>query len=84
MTDILVIGSVNLDLSAAVARLPSPGETVTKEQLSQRVLGRRHLPYDRSIDTHISNVRGKLARAGVSSPSPRALIASSRTGSPPR
>ncbi len=47
----------------------SPGETVTKEQLSQRVLGRRHLPYDRSIDTHVSNVRGKLARAGVSSPS---------------
>ena len=47
----------------------SPGETVTKEQLSRQALGRRHLPYDRSIDTHISNVRGKLSRANVVSPS---------------
>ena len=29
MTEILVIGSVNLDLSASVSRLPAPGETVT-------------------------------------------------------
>jgi two-component system response regulator CpxR len=47
----------------------APGEVVPKEQLSQQVLGRRHMPYDRSLDTHISNVRGKLARAGVDSPS---------------
>ena len=33
MTDILVIGSVNLDLSAAVPRLPQPGETVTGAEL---------------------------------------------------
>ena len=46
-----------------------PGAVVSKEQLSQQVLGRRHLPYDRSIDTHISNVRGKLAAAGVDNPS---------------
>ena len=47
----------------------SPGETVDKERLSRKALGRKHLPYDRSIDTHISNVRGKLAAAGVESPS---------------
>ena len=47
----------------------SPTEVVTKEQLSQRALGRRNLPYDRSIDTHISNVRRKLSDAGVTSPS---------------
>ena len=47
----------------------APGETVTKEQLAREALGRRHMPYDRSIDTHISNVRGKLAAAGVVSPS---------------
>lgn len=46
----------------------SPGETVTKERLSREALGRRHMPYDRSIDTHISNVRGKLMTAGVASP----------------
>jgi len=44
--------------------LEAPGEVVSKEQMSERALGRRLLPYDRSIDTHISNLRGKLERAG--------------------
>lgn len=44
--------------------LGTPGNVVSKEQLSERALGRRLLPYDRSIDTHISNLRGKLERAG--------------------
>lgn len=35
MTDILVIGSVNLDLSAHVPRLPAPGETVTGATLQR-------------------------------------------------
>ncbi len=46
----------------------SPGATVSKEDLSLNALGRRHMPYDRSIDTHVSNIRGKLARAGVRNP----------------
>ena len=49
----------------------TPSEVVSKEQLSQRALGRRNLPYDRSIDTHISNLRRKLADAGVTNPSIR-------------
>ncbi len=44
--------------------LETPGEVVSRENLSQRALGRRLLPYDRSVDTHISNLRGKLERAG--------------------
>jgi two-component system response regulator CpxR len=44
--------------------LLEPGQVVSKEQLCERALGRRLLPYDRSIDTHISNLRGKLERAG--------------------
>jgi two-component system response regulator CpxR len=44
--------------------LETPGEVVNKERLSERALGRRLLPYDRSVDTHISNLRGKLERAG--------------------
>jgi len=44
--------------------LEVPGQVVSKEQLSERALGRRLLPYDRSIDTHISNLRGKLEKAG--------------------
>lgn len=35
MPSIVVIGSVNLDLVATVARLPSPGETVTGAELSR-------------------------------------------------
>lgn len=42
--------------------LETPGQVVGKERLSERALGRRLLPYDRSIDTHISNLRGKLER----------------------
>ena len=45
--------------------IETPGTVVTKEQLSERALGRRLMPYDRSIDTHISNLRGKLVDAGV-------------------
>lgn len=35
MIDIVVIGSVNLDLSASVSRLPAAGETVTGAKLSR-------------------------------------------------
>lgn len=35
MKDILVIGSVNLDMSASVSRLPAPGETVTGAALER-------------------------------------------------
>ena len=35
MVDIVVVGSVNLDLSATVARLPEPGETITGATLSR-------------------------------------------------
>ncbi len=47
----------------------SPGEVIDKDALSRQALGRRHLPYDRSLDTHISNVRRKLAKAGIENPS---------------
>ena len=35
MTNILVVGSVNLDMSASVSRLPAPGETVTGATLER-------------------------------------------------
>ena len=37
--------------------------TVTREELMSLALGRRLLPTDRSLDTHVSNLRRKLARA---------------------
>ena len=44
--------------------LETPGKVVNKEYLSERALGRHLLPYDRSVDTHISNLRGKLEKGG--------------------
>jgi two-component system OmpR family response regulator len=35
----------------------------TKDELSLRLLGRRHETYDRSIDVHVSNLRLKLQQA---------------------
>ena len=41
------------------------GSVVTREELTQDVLGRRLTPYDRSIDVHMSSLRKKLGnRAG--------------------
>lgn len=45
--------------------MQQPGTVVTREVLSESALGRRLLPYDRSIDTHISNLRTKLQHAGA-------------------
>lgn len=36
------------------------GELVTKEDISQKVLGRKLMAFDRSIDMHVSNIRKKL------------------------
>jgi two-component system response regulator CpxR len=36
------------------------GHVQSRESLTERVLGRKLTPYDRSIDTHVSNLRRKL------------------------
>jgi two-component system response regulator CpxR len=41
----------------------SAGQVVTKDELSEQALGRRLTPFDRSLDTHISNLRRKLGPA---------------------
>jgi two-component system response regulator CpxR len=48
--------------------MKAPGDVVSRETLSRDALGRGLLPYDRSIDTHISNVRRKLDDAGIDNP----------------
>lgn len=49
-----------------------PGEVVSKDELSERVLRRPREPYDRSVDVHISNLRQKLG-GGVVVETVRAL-----------
>ena len=42
------------------ARLESAGQTVAREAIAEKVLGRRFDPFDRSVDMHISKLRRKL------------------------
>ena len=38
------------------------GTIVSKEDISQKVMGRKLMAFDRSIDMHVSNIRKKLAK----------------------
>jgi len=54
----LDLTTVEFDLLAALMRVA--GKTVSREDLVRNVLGRDFSPFDRSIDTHICNLRRKL------------------------
>ncbi len=41
--------------------LRAAGSVVAREELSKAVLGRQLMPYDRSLDMHVSNLRKKLS-----------------------
>ena len=56
--EILALTSGEFDMLELLLR--HAGEVVTRETISQRALGRRLLPQDRSIDVHMSNLRRKL------------------------
>lgn len=43
------------------ALMRSPGKVVSREELSQSVLGRNFDPFDRSLDMHVSRLRKKLS-----------------------
>src|SRR5258708_3217763 len=45
------------------ARVRAGGRILTREQLTESVLGRKLGPFDRVIDVHVSNVRRKLGPA---------------------
>jgi DNA-binding response OmpR family regulator len=54
--------TVEFDLLAALMRVA--GSTVSREDLVRNVLGRDFSPFDRSIDTHVCNLRRKLGSLG--------------------
>ena len=54
--------TVEFDLLAALMRVA--GTTVSREDLVRNVLGRDFSPFDRSIDTHVCNLRRKLGPLG--------------------
>lgn len=51
----------NAEFAVLEMLLKNIGQVVTREQLTETVLGRRLGPFDRVIDVHISNLRKKLA-----------------------
>ena len=56
--------------------LSAAGRVVTREDISQRVLGRAFDPFDRSIDVHIGKVRRKLGDAARATSASRPFAAS--------
>ena len=54
----ITLTTVEFDLLESLMR--SAGHIVTREELVKSILGRNFTPYDRSIDTHVSNLRKKL------------------------
>lgn len=58
----LNLTGVEFDLLAALIKVA--GVTVSREELVRSVLGREFSPFDRSIDTHICNLRKKIGRMG--------------------
>jgi DNA-binding response OmpR family regulator len=55
---LLDLTTVEFDLLAVLMRVA--GSTVSREDLVRNVLGRDFSPFDRSIDTHVCNLRRKL------------------------
>jgi DNA-binding response OmpR family regulator len=62
-----LVGDSDLELTSAELRIldllvRADTRTVTREELMSLALGRRLLPTDRSLDTHVSNLRRKLQK----------------------
>jgi len=60
----IILGK-KLDLTSAefntlLALISRPGKVVSKEDLTEIALNRKHTRYDRSIDVHISSIRKKI------------------------
>lgn len=52
----------SVEFALLEALLRDAGRVVTREKLTETVLGRKLGPFDRVIDVHISNLRKKLSR----------------------
>jgi len=65
-----MIGTHELDLTGTEFQLLSllmrhVGHLLSKEKLSEDILGRRLSAFDRSLDMHVSNLRKKLSQQGI-------------------
>lgn len=52
------------EFNVLYALIAHAGDVISKDDLCERALGRRLQAYDRSVDVHVSRLRGKLAELG--------------------
>jgi len=64
----LAIDVTATEFAVLDALVRARGRVVGKDDLSRQALGRRWMPDDRSIDTHIANLRRKLGPGGDGEP----------------
>ena len=51
----------DVEFALLEALMRSAGKVVSREEISENVLGRKFHPFDRSLDMHVSRLRRKLA-----------------------
>jgi len=56
------VSVTSLEFSLLEAFMRNAGQVMTREDLTEQVLGRKLGPFDRVIDVHVSNLRKKLGR----------------------
>jgi two-component system response regulator CpxR len=61
--DGMQIDLTSVEFTLLETLLRDAGHVITREELTETVLGRKLGPFDRVIDVHISNLRKKLGRA---------------------
>jgi two-component system response regulator CpxR len=61
------------EFSLLYALVKQAGELVTKESLSETVLGKKLMPFDRSLDMHLSNLRKKFPERSDARPRVKTL-----------
>jgi two-component system response regulator CpxR len=59
------IDLTDVEFSLLEVLMRSPGTVVSREEISESVLGRTFHPFDRSLDMHVSRLRRKLAENGA-------------------
>jgi DNA-binding response OmpR family regulator len=56
----------DVEFALLEALMNAPGKVVSREEISEQVLGRKFHPFDRSLDMHVSRLRRKLSECGAS------------------
>lgn len=58
----------NAEFNILEMLVKAPGQAFSKEELTEKALGRKFTAYDRSIDVHISNLRNKMGENSQGTP----------------